>query len=86
MTNKTNVIFISCNSLNEVKESLINVKLYKTLGVINISEIKHWDKIKGISYSENLTSASHLNFAFTTTNLHNILNFSLSLYIKLIYI
>ena len=47
LTNNRNVIFVSCNGLNEAKDSLINGKLFKTLGVINIAEIEHWDKIKG---------------------------------------
>ena len=46
LTNNTNVIFVSCNGLNEAKESLINGKLFKTLGVVKITEIKHWDIIK----------------------------------------
>ena len=46
LTNNTNVIFVSCNGLNEAKESLINGKLFKSLGVVNITEIKHWDIIK----------------------------------------
>ena len=49
LTNDTNVIFVSCNGLNEAKDSLINGKLFKTLGVINDAEIEHWDKIKGKS-------------------------------------
>ena len=46
LTNNTNVIFVSFNGLNEAKDSLINGKLIKTLGIINIAEIEHWDKIK----------------------------------------
>ena len=49
LTNNTNVIFVSCNGLNEAKESLINGKLSKTLGVVNIAQIKRWNIIKGIS-------------------------------------
>ena len=83
LINNTNVIFVSCNGLNEAKESLINGKLFKTLGVINIAEIKHWDIIKGTSKwanavftdSENPVTVSHFAFAFATTNLHDILNF-----------
>ena len=30
-TNNTNVIFISCNGLNDAKESLIHGKIYKTI-------------------------------------------------------
>ena len=87
LTNSTNVIFVSCNGLNEAKESLINGKLFKTLGVINLAETEHWDKIRGKSKwtndvftgSEDQTVASHFAFAFTTTNLHNIFNFEFSL-------
>ena len=83
LTNNTNLIFVSCNGLKEAKESLINGKLFKTLGVVNIAEIKHWDIIKEKSKwanavftdSENPVAASHFAFAFTTTNLHDILNF-----------
>ena len=46
LTNDTNVIFVSCNGLNEAKDSLINGKLFKTLHVINIAKIKHWEKLK----------------------------------------
>ena len=76
-------IFVRCNGLNEAKELLINGKLFKTLDVINLAEIEHWDKVKGKSKwtnaiftdSEDPTTASHFAFAFTTTNLHDILNF-----------
>ena len=46
LTNNTNVILVSCNGLNEAKESLIYGKLFKTLGVIKLTEIEFWDKIK----------------------------------------
>ena len=78
LTNNT-----SCNGLNKAKESLINGELCKTLGIGNIAEIKYQDIIKGKSNwtnavftdSKNLVAASHIAFAFTTTNLHDILNF-----------
>ena len=54
LTNNTNVIFVSCNGLEEAKESLINGKLFKTLGVINLTEIEFWDKIKGKSKQTNV--------------------------------
>ena len=67
--------------------SHLNGKPIKTLGVVNIVEIKHWDIIKGKSKwanivftdSENPVVASHFIFAFTTANLHNILNFEFAL-------
>ena len=61
---------------------MINGKLFKTLSVVNIAEIKQWDIIKGKSKwanavftgFENLVTASHFAFAFITTKLHDILN------------
>ena len=60
---------------------MINGKLFKTLSVVNIAEIKHWDIIKGKSKwanavftgFENQVTASHFAFAFIT-KLHDILN------------
>ena len=43
----TNVIFLICNGLNDARDSLINGKLYKSIGVININKIKDWIKRKG---------------------------------------
>ena len=53
------------------------------VNVVNIAEIKRWGIIKGKSKwanavftdSENPVAALHFAFAFTTTNLHDILNF-----------
>ena len=44
-----NVIFLICNRLMEGRDSLINGKLYKIIGVINVNERKNWTKIKGES-------------------------------------
>ena len=38
-----------CDSLTETKSALINSKLYKTLGVVYLSETKDWDLIKNNS-------------------------------------
>ena len=54
----TNVIFLICNGLNDERDFLINGKLYKTVGVINISEIKDWAKLKGESKWINIFSDS----------------------------
>ena len=83
----TNVIFLMCNGLNDAKESLINGKLYKTLGVVNTAEIKDWNKLKGQSKwinivfkdSENPTVAKHFAFVFETINFTDLLNFQLTL-------
>ena len=73
----TNVIFLICNGLSDARDSLINGKLYKSLGVININEIRDWAKIKGESKwiniifndSENPRLAKHFVFVFETANL-----------------
>ena len=46
----TNVIFITTNGLNDAKEILINSKIFQGIGVIYISEIENWDKIKNESH------------------------------------
>ena len=49
MTQDTTVIFISCNGLNDAKETLVNGKIFKTLGVIDINQIEESQKLKGKS-------------------------------------
>ena len=81
-----NVIFLICNVLNDARNSLINGKLYKSLGVININEMRDCTKTKGESKwiniifknSENLTLAKYFAFVFETLNLSYLLNFWLS--------
>ena len=83
----TNVIFLICNGLNDARDSLINRKLYKSIGVVNINEVKDWTKLKGkwkwvniiFNDSENPTLAKHFAFALETINLSDLLNFQLSL-------
>ena len=83
----TNVIFLICNGLKDARVSIITRKLYKSIGVININEVKDWTKLKGESKwiniifnnSENPTLAKHFAFAFETVNLSDLLNFQLSL-------
>ena len=66
-----------------MRDSLINGKLYKSLGVININKIRDWTKIKGDSKwinivfngSENPTIAKHFLFAFEIVTLSDLLNF-----------
>ena len=79
----TNGIFLICNGLNYAADSLINGK---RLGIIDISEIRDWTKIKGepkwiniiFDDSENPTLAKHFSFAFKIVILSNLLNFQLS--------
>ena len=83
----TKVIFITTNDLNDAKEILINNKIFQGIGVIYISEIENWDKIKNESHKTNViltdtiypVAAKHFAFGFETTDLHNLLNFEYSL-------
>ena len=83
----TKTIFITSNGLNDAKDLLINGKVFQGIGVIYISEIENWDKIKNESYWTNVIltdstypiAAKHFAFGFETTDLHNLLNFEYSL-------
>ena len=83
----TKIIFITTNGLNDAKYILINGKIFQGIGVIYISEIENWDKMKKESHwtNEILTdstypiAAKHFAFGFETTDLHNLLNFEYSL-------
>ena len=87
LANYTDVIFVTCDGLSDVKEALINCKLYKTLGVVYLLEIKNWSLIKGESKrsqavfvnSEYPTKTSHFRFAFTTKNAFDLFNFTITL-------
>ena len=76
-----------CNGLIDAKESLINGKIYKTLGVVNTNQIKDWNKLKGQSEwinivfkdYENPKVAKHFAFVFETINFIDLLNFQLTL-------
>ena len=83
----TKVIFIAINGLNDAKDILINGKIFQGIGVICISEIENWNKIKKESHWTNVIltdsvfpiAAKHFAFGFETTDLHNLLNFEYSL-------
>ena len=45
--NDTDVIFVTCDGLNNANTALINSNLRDTLGVCYLHEIKDWDIIKG---------------------------------------
>ena len=48
-TNDTNVLFITCNGLNNAKKYLTNGKEHKILGVIHLFQIENWSKVKSNS-------------------------------------
>ena len=81
------MFFLICNGLNDARDSLIDGKLYKSIDVININEIKDWSKLKGeskwiniiFSDSENPTLAKYFAFGFETVNLRHLLSFRFSL-------
>ena len=74
----TNVIFLICNGLNDAGGSLINEKLYKSISVININELKDWAKLKEESKwinvicndFENPALVKHFAFAFETVAIY----------------
>ena len=39
---ETNVIFLISNGINDARTSLINGKIYKSFGVVNVNEITNW--------------------------------------------
>ena len=41
ITNESNVLFIRCNDLSNISEAIINEKPHKSLGIINLEQIKH---------------------------------------------
>ena len=50
----TKVNFITTNGLNDAKDILINGKIFQGVGVIYISEIENWNKIKNESHWTNV--------------------------------
>ena len=80
-------IFITTNGLNDTKNFIINGKFYQGIGIIYLSEIENWDKIKGLSHWTNVIltdsafpiGAKHYSFAFETADVQNLLNFEYSL-------
>ena len=87
ITNDTNVLFITCNGLNDSKSMLVNGKVFKSLGVINLFQIKNRSKVKGDSNSisavlidlEYPSIANHFSFAFTIKNLSDLIDFTFEL-------
>ena len=78
---------VTTNGLIGAKYSLINGKLYQTIGKINLNEIKNWNKIKKSSWWVNGNfqvqgdnrDAKHFSYNFITKNTGDGLNFKLRL-------
>ena len=73
--NDTQNVFITCQNLDSSKKALINNKIYGILGIINLREIKKWDKMKckslyvnaKIDDSHYTDNAKHFGFKFKTS-------------------
>ena len=84
---ETGEIFVTVGGLMDGKYDLINGKLYQTIGVINLNEIKNWNEIKKSSRWANINfeaqgvnkGAKHFLNNFITKNTGNVLNFRLKL-------
>ena len=84
--NNTDVIFVSCDGLNNTKEALINSKLIKVIGICYLNELKDWQLVKGQSKRSQAVFAdseeintSHFAFAFLTRNVSDLLRFTITL-------
>ena len=75
IVNNTQQIFVTCHNLDSAKKALINGKLYSILGIINLSEIKNWEEVKGKSIyvnakfddiTSNTETAIHFGFKFNS--------------------
>ena len=47
--NDTRQVLITCRELNDVKQILINGKIYGLLGTIDLKKINNWEEIKSQS-------------------------------------
>ena len=61
----------------DAKYSLINGKLYQTIGVINLNEIKNWNEIKKVQGDNR--DAKHFSYNLIIKNMGDVLNFTLQL-------
>ena len=86
--NETDVIFVVFNGLNNAKHAIINKKLENILGACYLTEIKDWEIIKGQSKRSQAVFTdsedtggriNHIAIAFTTKNISDLLNFSVTL-------
>ena len=77
-------MLVTCRELNKAKTALINGKILNILGAINLNKIDSWEKIKGKSNWVNANfqalkdkKSGHFSFGFSTTNLADLLSFSI---------
>ena len=74
----TKVISITTNGLNDGKDILINSKIFQGIGIIYISEIENWNKIKNESHWTNVILT---NLAYPVAAKHLLLDLKQQIYI-----
>ena len=89
LENDTDLICITSDGLSDVKGAviIINSKIYKTLGVVYLPEIKNWNLIKGKSkrsqavfvYSEYHAKSSHFAISFISKNVCDLFSLTIPL-------
>ena len=85
--NEAEKMFVAVGVLVDAKYSLINGKLYKTISVINLNEIKNWNEIKKSSQWVNKVSqvqgdnrdTKHFSYNSITKNMGDVLSFTVKL-------
>ena len=78
---------LTVGGLMDAKYGLINEKLYQTIGVINLKEIKNWNEINKSLPQVNVNfqvqgdnrDAKHFSYNFIIKNTGDVLNFTLKL-------
>ena len=80
-----NLIFITCNGLNDAKKALKKGKIHNILGAINLTEKTKFDLIKksstwlNIIFRESNREAKQFSFKIIWNSLQDILSFSYSM-------
>ena len=84
--NETGKILVTVGGLMDAKYLLINGKLYQTIDVTHLNEIKNWNEIKKSLQWVNVNfqvqgdnrDAKHFSYSFIIKNTGHVLNFTYS--------
>ena len=87
MTNDTSQIFVLGKTLNGVKKSILNEKLFNILAVADLNKINNWNNIKGQSIwkkaafkdHKEINNNNHLCFPFIARSFSDLTSFSIYL-------
>ena len=85
--NDTQQIFVTCRELSDVKQELLDGKIYGLMAIIDLDKINKWEEIKSQStwinaafkHQKEINNNSHLCFSFTSKSLKDLLNYSIYL-------